>query len=164
MCIRDRDKTYTAIHRSINKSPLREDSERDDRIYGEVPVTLYRSLTGEGPIFRIPIYDDTVSESQKGNLDRVQLLIEIEHFSPTADKLEVRLDGQTLPQPSVRNAADEDPNNPADVDENSWLVWDLSPSQSGEGTHEIGISLINRDDRIRMPLVVNNVEFWITYN
>jgi len=161
--LKNQDKAYTAIHRSINKSPLREDSERDDRIYGEVPVTLYRSLTGEGPIFRIPIYDDAASESQQGNLDRVQLLIEIEHFSPTADKLEVRLDGQTLPQPLVRNAAGEDPNNPADVDENSWLVWDLSPSQSSKGTHEIGISLINRDDRIRMPLVVNNVEFWITY-
>ena len=95
--LRRKNKAYTAIQRSIANNPLREDAERDDRLYGEVPVTLYRTLTHDGPTVHIPVYDDV--EAEGGS---VQLLIELEHFSPTGDEVEVTLDGTVLSEPSVR--------------------------------------------------------------
>ena len=154
-------KSYTALHRNIANNPLREDSDRDDRISGEVPVTLYRTLTGEGPTFHIPVYDDVVVEAD--NLESIQLMIQMEHFSPAEDEVSVTLDGRALPPPSISNAAAEDDGNPADVDEDSWLVWDLEPAQAAKGEHEIDVVLTNRDPRIRVPLVIGNVEFTIVY-
>ena len=154
-------KSYTALHRNIANNPLREDSDRDDRISGEVPVTLYRTLTGEGPTFHIPVYDDVVAEAD--NLESIQLMIQMEHFSPAEDEVSVTLDGRALPPPSISNAAAEDDSNPADVDEDSWLVWDLEPAQAAKGEHEIDVVLTNRDPRIRVPLVIGNVEFTIVY-
>ena len=159
--LRHEDKAYTAMHRTIANSPLREDCDRDDRIYGEVPVTLYRSLTGDGPRFHIPVHDDVVGEAER--LASVQLLIEMEHFSPLADEVSVTLDGKMLQAPVIRNVAADDPGNPADVDESSWLVWDLEPSQAAKGEHEISVVLVNRDPRIEVPLTIGNVEFWILY-
>jgi hypothetical protein len=156
--LKRQDKAYTAIQRSIANNPLREDSERDDRLYGEVPVTLYRTLTGDGPTFHVPVSDEVDADRAS-----VQLLIEFEHFSPTADEVQVSLDGVTLGLAAVRNVTAEDPTNPGDVDENSWLVWDMEPRQAAKGPHEIKVVLIHRDPRIRTPIVVNNVEFWVTY-
>ena len=79
--LRRKNKAYTAIQRSIANNPLREDAERDDRLYGEVPVTLYRTLTHDGPTVNIPVYDDVETEAAS-----VQLLIELEHFSPTGGR------------------------------------------------------------------------------
>ena len=156
--LRRKNKAYTAVQRSIANNPLREDAERDDRLYGEVPVTLYRTLTHDGPTVNIPVYDDAAAEGAS-----VQLLIELEHFSPTGDEVEVTLDGAVLGAPDVRNVNAEDPTIPESVDENSWLVWDLSPAQCAKGPHEIKIVLVRRDPRIGVPIVVNNVEFWVTY-
>ncbi len=157
------DKAYAAIYRSIGpKDGLRVDSERDDRIYGETPVALYRTLTGDGPKFHVPVHDEVVDEAKGDRLESVQLLVEMEHYSP-ADEVAVTLDGKQLGPPSVRNATAEDPNDPSDVDENSWLVWTLAPEQADHGPHEIQVVLIKRDPRIRPPLVVNNVEFWVNY-
>ena len=93
----------------------------------------------------------------------LQLLIEMAHFSPTADEVAVSLDGSLLGPPAIRNQAAENPDNPADVDENSWLVWDLEAAQVSPGGHEIKVVLVKRDPRIRPPLGVENVEFWVTY-
>ena len=73
------------------------------------------------------------------------------------------LDGTVLGAPAVRNVNAEDPAVPESVHENSWLAWDLEPSQGGMGPHEVKIVLVRRDPRIGVPIVVNNVEFWVTY-
>ena len=57
------DKVYTALHRSIGpKTGNRADAERDDRLYGEVPVTLYPTLTDSGPIFHVRVADEVETE------------------------------------------------------------------------------------------------------
>lgn len=124
-------------------------------------MTLYRSMTGEGPTFLIPIHDDVAAE--EGHLAGIQLMIQLEHFSPAEDRVSVTLDGVALPAPAIRNTAAEDDGNPADVDENSWLIWDLKPAQAAKGEHEINVVLIERDPRIRVPLIIGNVEFSILY-
>ena len=64
---------YTAVHRSTGVNPLRKDSEQDDRIYGEVPVDLHRTLTGDGPTFHLSTHD--------AGATNVQLLFEMAHYS-----------------------------------------------------------------------------------
>ncbi len=154
--LRGLDKAYTAVHRSIGTNPLRKDSERDDRLYGEVPVDLHRTLTGDGPTFHLSTHDPGAAAAQ--------LLIEMEHFSPTVDEVAVSLDGAALGPPVVRNQAAEDPQSPADVHENSWLVWDLEPAQAASGAHEIQVVLVKRDPRLRPPLTVANVEIWTSHD
>ncbi len=156
--LKDQDKAYTAIYRSIGTNPLRLDSERDDRIYGEVPVDLHRTLTADGPTFHISTHD-----ADPGKASSLQLLLEMAHFSPTGDEVAVTLDGTPLGPPAIRNQTAENPNNPADVDENSWLVWDLEAAQISPGGHEVKVVLVKRDARIRPPLGIENVEFWIAY-
>ena len=79
------------------------------------------------------------------------------------DRVEVKLDGDLLPEPEIRNVAAEDPNNPSDVAENSWLVWRLSPDQAGRGVHRVQVRLLKRDPRIRPPLTVQSVEIHLSY-
>ena len=68
-----------------------------------------------------------------------------------------------LPPPAIRNVVAENVADPAEVDETSWLVWDLEPAQAAKGEHRMNVVLVNRDPRIRVPLTIGNVEFTILY-
>ena len=161
--LKRKNKVYTSVVRHIRaRSEIRYGAERDDRLLGEVPVTLYHTLTGDGPRFHIRVHDDVVEEAEAGALKSAELQVELEHFSPH-DQVEVTLDGEVLGQPAVRNVAAEDPNEIADVDENTWLVWQLKPKQADRGTHEVQVVLIERNPRIRAPIVVRYVEIWVNY-
>ena len=153
-----RDKVYAAIHRGPPGMP----GAVNDRIYGETGVILYPTLTGEGPSFHVPIHDPVGEEARAGRVESVELHLELEHFSP-ADQVAVELDGTPLGDPVVRHVALEDPGDPADVEENAWLVWSLEPGQADQGLHEIQVRLVERDARIRPPLVVQHVEMHINY-
>ena len=157
------DTVYAAVKRHIRaSSELRYGAERDDRLLGETPVALYRTLTGDGPRFHIRIHDEVAAEARAGALETVELHIELDHLAP-ADRVEVTLDGVALPEPAIRNVAAEDPANPADVAESGWLVWTLSPEQADAGGHEIQIRLLERDARIRPALIVENVDIHLRY-
>ena len=151
-----RDKVYAAIHRGPPGLP----GAVNDRIYGETGVILYPTLTREGPLFHVPIHDSVGEEESR--LESVELHLELEHFSP-ADRVAVELDGKPLGDPVVRHVTLEDPGDPADVDENAWLVWSLEPGQAEKGPHEVQVRLVERDARIRPPLVVQHVEMHINY-
>ena len=56
----------------------------------------------------------------------------------------MELDGQRLGDPVRRSPAAEEAANPADVSENTWLVWPLVPAQVGKGVHVVGIDLRER--------------------
>ena len=155
------DKVYTALHRSIGpKIGNRVDAERDDRLYGEVPVTLYPTLTDYGPIFHIRVGDEVETEDQ---LAAAELQIEMAHWSP-ADQIEVTLDDVALPVPVVRDAAAEDAADPSGVSENAWLCWNLTAAQVGRGVHQIRLRLLERDERLRVPLRVEQVEIYLRYS
>ena len=161
--LRRKHKVYTALKRHIRaRSELRYGAERDDRLYGEAPVPLYRTLTREGPKFHVRIHDDVLAASQKGVLDNVALHIEFSHYS-SADEVEVHLDDCLLPAPTIENVAAVDRDNPSDVDENSWLIWTLEAGTIDRGVHEIQVFLVVRDVRIRVPLIVENVEVYLSF-
>jgi len=151
------DKTYAALHRSIGpKTAGRAGAERDDRIYGETPVDLLPTLTGTGPTFHIHLSDEEPPS-------HAELQIEIAHFT-AADKVRVALDGEDLGDPIVRDAAAEDPNDPADISENKWLTWSLSDKQAGRGIREVQVILLDRDPRLSIPLHIEHVEIYLQYS
>ena len=155
------DKVYTALHRSIGpKTGNRVDTERDDRLYGEVPVTLYPTLTDSGPLFHVRVGDEVETE---GELTNAELQIEMAHWSP-ADRIEVTLDEVALPSPVVRDAAAEDAADPSDASENAWLCWNLTAAQVGRGIHQVRLRLLERDERLRGPLRVEQVEIYLQYS
>ena len=156
------DKVYAAIHRGPPATEIPNQGAVNDRIYGETAVCLYRGLTDGGPTFHVSVHDDLINEAENGDLADVELHVELEHFS-TEDEVEVLLDGEPLPPPRVRDAAAQDPGNPSDVSENSWLVWQLRPDQAGLGSHEIEVRLKKRDPRLGTPIVVDHVEICVTY-
>ncbi len=168
--LKQTDKVYAALHRHIGGWPFSEPKEGawagadlNDRIYGETPVKLYPTLTEEGPRFHLGIYDDTRKEARTGNLSKVELQLELGNYSAD-DRVEVSLDGTLLKKPRIRNVAEENPDNPSDVSENSWLVWSLSPDQADRGIHEIQVRLVKRDPRIKPPLTVQSVEVHLKYH
>jgi len=161
--LKQTDKVYAAIHRQIApQSSLRAGADANDRIYGETPVNLYSTLTGDGPQFHVPICDAVAEEAKAGALESVELHIELDHYSG-ADEVAVKLDGNLLGSPTVRSVSAEDPDNPSDVDESSWLVWRLDPEQTDDGVHTIRVRLVKRDSRLRQALTVNHVEIWVRY-
>ena len=126
---------------------------------GYVPQddALHRTLTDEGPVFHLPFHDMSTEAT-------IELQVEIEHFSPTVDRVEVQLNGELLDDPSVRNPAAGDPDDPATVSENSWLVWRLESGRLSVGGQELMVRLIERDARLRVPLVIRHVEIHVTYS
>ena len=121
-----------------------------------MPVDLLRTLVGGGPRFHIGVYED-VSEDAT-----LELQVDLDHLSPQ-DRIAVELDGQRLGDPVRRSPAAEEAANPADVSENTWLVWPLVPAQVGKGIHVIRIDLCERDPRLRSPIMVQNVEIHVSY-
>ncbi len=156
----DADKVYAALH-GVNaaKGTLRYGADMHDRIHAETPVALYPTLADEGPSFHLSFYDDLSGSDSPA----VELQIEIEHFSPNVDQVEVELDGTVLGYPKVRNVAAEDPEKPATVAENSWLVWSLDTERLSVGVHEVQVRLVERDPRLSVPLVIQHVEIHVTY-
>jgi len=149
------DKVYSSLKRLERpKSEPRYGAERDDRLAGEVPVKLYRTLTGTGPTFHLAVHDDRPPGSVA-----FELHVELDHFSP-ADRVRVVLDGRDLPEPQITNTAAVDAGNPSDVTESSWLVWKLEPAMAAKGVHALEIVLIERDERIKSQIAVLNVEIW----
>jgi hypothetical protein len=151
------NKVYAALHGvHAARGTLRHGADMHDRIHAETPVTLHPTLTDEGPSFHLPFHDDQAAAT-------IELQIEIEHFSPTADRVEVQLNGDTLDEPSIRNAVAENPDDPAVVSENSWLVWPLDPGLLPIGSQEVRLRLVERDARISVPLVIRHVEIHVEY-
>jgi len=155
-------KVFAAVHRHIRLSGDWTGADLNDRIHGVTPVPLYRTLTDEGPVFRIGIFDDAPLEAAERRLKQIDLRIKLDHFS-SADSVQVTLDEKVLGKPDVRNALAEDPDSPSDVDESSWLVWPLDPATAGMGTHRVQVRLLERNPRIRPPLIVQHVEFHVHY-
>ena len=159
--LRGQDKVYTSLHRSVSRTGTRVDAERDDRIYGEIPVDLHRTLTDAGPTFHVTVSDDVTAGGV--DLKGAELQIEIAHLS-TRHEVKVALDGIPLGPAHLRDAAAEDPEDPADVSENSWLTWPLEKSRVKRGVHEVSVQLVERDPRLAVPLRIEQVEICLKYH
>ena len=157
------DKIFAAVHRHVtDKEGDWGGADLNDRIFGETPVALYRTLTEVGPSFHVSVYDDVGREAKAGRLKRLELWIALEHLSP-ADRVQVDLDGKALGKPTILYAALEDADDPSDVGESGWLVWSLRPDEAARGMHRVTVRLLERDPRVKPVLVVEHVEFHVEY-
>ena len=156
-------KIYAAIKRHIRpRSEIRYGAERDDRLLGEIPVELHRTITDEGPTFTVDVYDDTGSQKSPSTVKRIELQIDLNHLSPV-DVLQVSIDGTKLGQGTRVSPATKNTMDPSEVAENTWLVWNLTPADITYGRHKITVVLIERDPRLLVPIVIDNVEVHISY-
>ena len=115
------DTIYTPVKRHIrDRKEIRYGAERDDRLLGEVPVPLYRTLTGDGPAFHIRVHDDVSDDTS------VELQVNLGHYSPN-DAVSVTLDGELLGEPALHRTGGE-----GHLSEDAWLVWklDTPPGQT----------------------------------
>jgi hypothetical protein len=152
------DKVYMSLHRFLAPDGGEwAGADLHDRIHGETPAELYRTLSGDSPRFHLSVHEST------SGARAIELHLALEHFSPR-DKLKVLLDGKELDRPAVRSSARELNDDPSDVDETSWLVWSLRPEGSMKGVHEVQTVLFERDRHVKPPLVVKHVELHVRYS
>ena len=146
------DTVYSPVKRHIrDRNEIRYGAERDDRLLGEIPVPLYPTLTGDGPTFHIAVHDDVAGDTS------IELQVNLDHYSPN-DAVSVSLDGELLGEPALHRTGGD-----GHLAEDAWLVWKLRPDQVGRGVREVRMVLDRRDERLGVPIVVENVELHITY-
>lgn len=150
-------KAYMSLHRHVAPEDGQwGGADLNDRIHGETPVELLRTLTGDGPEFHIRTFEP------RADAQSVELQIEVDHFTP-GDKIRFTFDGSELGAPDVKHATGS-PDDPSDVAESSWLVWKLPAKAALPATHTVKAVLIERHPRIRVPLVIRHVEIHVRYS
>ena len=151
------DKVYTSLQRHVGSADGEwGGADLHDRILGETPVELLRTLTGDGPLFHVRVAGPAVKPRT------VELHIEVDHWT-TEDKLRFLLNGRELGEPAIRSVSRETPDGLSDTDESSWLVWKLPTEAGVSNTHTVQAILVARNRFVKPPLVVRHVEIHVRH-
>ena len=165
------DKIFAATHRYIQSEGDWRGAFRIDRTYGQVPVDLIQTLTGEGPTITLEIADDF--DAHKPAL--VQLRLRVNEWT-NPDAVQVTWDAQQLASPQIDYCSLANPS-PAggaflapprwrDIGEVSsavWLTWDLTDSGVTPGEHAVGIAVRERNPLVGAALTLTDVELVVRY-
>ncbi len=165
------DKIYAANHRFIQREGAWRGAFRIDRIYGQVPVDLERTLTGEGPTITLDVADDF--GAHKPTL--VQLRLRINEWTH-GDAVRVWWDGQALDSPEIDYCRLSNPTPPggafqplphwrdiAEVSSAVWLSWNLSEAVLSTGEHAVRIAVQERNPQVGVALTLTDVELVVRY-
>ena len=165
------DKIYAATHRYIQREGAWRGAFRIDRIYGQVPVDLERTLTGEGPTITLDVADDFRAHPPQ----RVQLRLRINEWTDR-DTVRVWWDGEALVAPEIAYCRLSDPAPPggafqplpqwrdiADVSSAVWLCWDLGKTGMAMGEHAVRIAVQERNPQVAAALTLTDVELVVRY-
>ena len=165
------DKIYAATHRFIQREGAWRGAYRIDRIYGEVPVELVRTLTDEGPTVTLVIAEDF--DAHKPTV--LQLRLRLNEWVE-GDTVLTWWDGERLGEPVIDYCKLENPSPPGgafqplprwrDISEVSsavWLSWDFTESGLSPGAHAVRVALRERNPRIAAALTLTDVEFVVRY-
>ena len=164
--LRGKDKIYAATHRNLrNEGPWRG-ALRNDRIFGEVPVALKRTLTSDGPTITLNVADNLAMDVPQHIDLRVRL-----RESVKGDVIQIFWDGAEMvnvkPEYDSRvaggTAADAYGDDVYDVSDAIWLHSKLNPSEVTNGLHEIKVVLLKRHPKVKSDVVLTNVELVIKY-
>ena len=162
--LRGKDKVYAATHRFIQKEGEWRGAYRNDRIWGEVPVPLKRTLTGDGPTITLDIADDLTADTP----ERVELRLLLQDWVK-GDVVRVFWDGAEIDTLETRYHIVTDPHaNPlaaaiSDVGSAVWLYSEMAPGQVGRGLHQIKAVLSERVPRLESDIVLTDAELVISY-
>ena len=164
--LRRKDKIYAATHRNLrNEGPWRG-ALRNDRILGDVPVALKRTLTYDGPTITLDVADDLAEDVP----ERVELRVRLQEWVK-GDVVQVFWDGAERANIESEYHSDADGGTAADayadrvsdVSDAVWLRSELGPSDVARGQHEVKIVLRERHPKVKSDIVLTNVELVIKY-
>ena len=162
--LRKTDKIYAATHRYRVHEGEWRGAFQHDRIWGQVPVTLKETLTGDGPTIALNVADDLAVEPPKEVVLRVRL-----NNWVRGDIVQLFWDGVEMTDLDQEyNIQEVEAGNPFgyetfDVSAASWLSKSLEPAAVGRGFHEAKVVLKERHPMLACDMELTNVELVIRY-
>ena len=163
--LRRKDKIYAATYRFVRDEGAWRGAYSRDRIWGEVPVALKRTVTGDGPTVTLDVADDKTADVSQ----RIELRVRLDQWVK-GDVVRVLWDGTERGVPEVRfHTVGDTTANPfgdkvADVGPAAWLCYEMSPSEVAKGPHQVKVVLEERNPKLACDIVLTNVELAITYD
>ena len=165
------DKIHAAAHRFIQREGAWRGAYRIDRIYGQVPVDLVRTLTGEGPTITLEIAEDFETHPPPA----LQLRLRVTEWTDR-DALRVWWDGVELEAPRIGYCRLESPSPPGgafqplprwrEIAEGStavWLSWDFGERDVPAGKHMVRVVVEERNPQVASALILTDVELVVRY-
>ena len=169
--LRRTDKIYAATHRFIQKEGPWRGAYRIDRILGDVPVALMKTITGAMPAITLDIADDVEADGAS----HLELRVRLDQWV-VGDKVCVFWDGQELKDPEIRYCVMDNTNPPggafqpppgirriSDVSRAAWLCFPLRHADVAQGKHTVNVGLVERHPQLACDLVLTDVEVVIRY-
>ena len=156
--LRGTDKIYAATHRFLQETGEWRGAYRIDRIWGDVPVALKRTLTGEGPTVTLDVAEAPTVDVPEA----VQLRVRLDQWVK-GDVVRVLWDGKERVDPEIRYCSINDPHHISDVSGAAWLCFVLKPADVETGLHRVKVVLETRNPQLTPDVVLTDVELVITY-
>jgi hypothetical protein len=155
--LRRKDKVYAATHRVVRKEGDWRGQYRVDRLWGEVPVPLKRTQTGDGPTAVLDVADNLEVDVP----EQIELRIRLDEWVK-GDIVRVLWDGLELADPRITYIHDRRPAI-SDVTSSVWQSYLLPPDQVPVGTHKVKVILVERNPRVNSDIVLTDVEVSLRY-
>ena len=116
-----------------------------------LPVALTVSGSDAGQTVSFKVADDLESARTDDALDQIKLRLSLTDFSPQADEIAFKLNGQPLTDYSCLDPTSD------------WLEFDLQGAPLKQGENELEVILKHRNPQIGVPVVLDDVELFIKY-
>ncbi len=156
--LRKKDKIYTATHRFIHKQGEWRWAYHNDRLLGQVPVPLKRTLTGDGPTIPIQVADNFKIDIPES----LELRVRLEQWV-NGDIVHVSWDDKELRNAQVNYSDNIGNLNISDFSSAVWLRFALTPDQANEGEHNVKVVLEKHNPKVRHDIVVSDVELVVKF-
>ena len=157
--LRGTDKLYAATNRFIWNQGVWRGAYHHDRILGEVPVALKRTLTNTGPIVTLLLADDVDADPPT----LIELRVRLDQWV-AGDLVRLQWDGQLIVEPEVHYCMKDDPHGIGDVSSAAWLCTRLTSEQVTADFHAVEVVLERRHPRVACDIVVTDVEVLVKYS
>ena len=152
------DKIYATTHRFLADEGPWRGAYRNDRVWGDVPVTLKRTLTGEGPTITLDISEDLTTEIP----EHVELRVRLDQWVK-GDVVRVWWDGTEMEHHEIRYCTVNDTHCISDVSNAVWLCFEMHLSEIEKGHHKVKVNLDERNPKVACDIMLTDVELLITY-
>ena len=156
--LRGTDKIYAATHRFMVEEGAWRGAYRPDRIYGEVPVPLKLTLSGDGPVIMLEIAD----EFSENTPEKLELRVRVDQWVK-GDSVTLCWDGDRIENPEVRYCMIHDHHRIGAVSGAVWLCASLNPAEIDQGPHQVKVILNQRHPQLACDMVLTDVELVLMY-
>ena len=155
---RETDKLSAATHRFLQKEGSWRGAYRNDRTWGDAPVALKRTLTGEGPTITLDMAEDLMADLP----EHIELRVRLDQ-RVKGDVVRVWWDETEMEYPEICYCTISDPHRISDVSSAAWLCFEMDPAGVEQGAHEVKVVLVERHPQLACDIVLTDVEWVIRY-